>query len=127
MKKIAFAAVVMLSATIAMGQAKIESWPQMKTFHEVMSQTFHPSENGDLAPIKKRSAELLEDANKLTSEALPAAYDNAQIKGAISQLQKEALALDKMVAVNVGDDAIKKQLARVHNAFHQVVGLCRKD
>ena len=29
------------------------SWPEIKTFHKVMSQTFHPSEEGNLQPIKE--------------------------------------------------------------------------
>jgi len=40
----------------------MDQWPALKTFHEVLSQTFHPSEEGNLEPIKSRSEELMNKA-----------------------------------------------------------------
>ena len=40
-------------------QSTFDKWPAIKEFHSVMSQTFHPSEEGNLEPIKARSEEML--------------------------------------------------------------------
>ena len=36
-------------------QTTFDKWPTIKDLHEVMSETFHPAEEGNLAPIKARS------------------------------------------------------------------------
>ena len=37
----------------AQGQTKMDSWPEMKSFHEVMSQTFHPAKREILSLLKQ--------------------------------------------------------------------------
>ena len=32
-----------------------ENWKELKEFHKVMAQTFHPMEEGDYKPIRQRS------------------------------------------------------------------------
>jgi hypothetical protein len=36
-------------------QSTFDKWPAIKEFHTVMSQTFHPAEEGNLQQIKARS------------------------------------------------------------------------
>jgi hypothetical protein len=40
---------------MASAQSTFDKWPAIKEFHDVMSETFHPAEEGNLAPIKLRS------------------------------------------------------------------------
>ena len=60
MKKIiALSVALMVAATFASAQQKAaENWTELKAFHEVMSQTFHPAEKGDLKPIRARAGEI---------------------------------------------------------------------
>ena len=47
--------VLIVVANSVSAQSTYDKWPAMKEFHEVMSQTFHPAVEGNLAPIKARS------------------------------------------------------------------------
>ena len=60
-KSLAIVLFVLAANTIS-AQSTFEKWPAIKAFHEVMSQTFHPSEEGNLEPIKTRSEELMNSA-----------------------------------------------------------------
>jgi len=62
-------------------QGKFDKWPEIKSFHTVISATFHPSETGDLEPIKKRSAELLKSASNLAASKIPAEFDKKRDSG----------------------------------------------
>lgn len=118
---IAFIAIQQVSA-----QSIFDKWAELKSFHEVMSQTFHPSEEGDLSPIKTRSAEMIEKANLLAKSAIPAVYNTANIQRAVKSLQKGSKALHKLVKNKKGtDEQIKKSLSDLHDVFHEIVGLCK--
>ena len=58
MKKIALLLLVGFGISALMNQAvaqsKLQDWNELKDFHKVMAQTFHPSEEGNLEPIKTR-------------------------------------------------------------------------
>jgi Skp family chaperone for outer membrane proteins len=105
-------------------QSLFEKWPPINSFHEVIAQTFHPSEEGNLKPIKERSGELLTKAKALTSEAIPAEYKTDTILASIKKLQQLAESLDKLVKEKGSDEAISKTLFLVHDEFHNIVGLC---
>lgn len=45
-----------------------------------MSQTFHPSLEGDLKPIKARMVEFMEKAEALCNSNIPAEFNKASIK-----------------------------------------------
>jgi hypothetical protein len=52
-------------------QSTFEKWPAIKEFHEVMSQTYHPAEEGNFAPIKARSEEMISKASLLLKSDIP--------------------------------------------------------
>jgi hypothetical protein len=102
------------------------TWEELKTFHGVMGQTFHPSEEGNLTPIKTRSAELVEKAKKLAASTPPAAYNRADIKAALKELVAESEKMDKAVKQKKSDAELTQQISAVHDAFHKIAGLCKK-
>jgi hypothetical protein len=90
-----------------------------------MSATFHPSESGDLAPLKARSGELADRAKALKKSAIPAAYQKPGVKETIALLAKESKALDKLVRRKKSSDAdITKAISALHDRFHEVVEKC---
>jgi superoxide dismutase len=103
------------------------AWPEIKTFHKVMSQTFHPSEEGNLQPIKERSAEMAEKANALKAAKIPAEFNKKEIVASVNKLAKDSKALDKLVKSKASDDKITKALNGLHDTFHTIVGLCTHD
>lgn len=119
----AFIAIQKVSA-----QSIFEKWAELKNFHGVMSQTFHPSEEGNLAPIKSRSGEMVEKANALAKSVIPNEYKTPQIQKAVKMLQKGSKSLHKLVQNKQStDDEIKKALSRLHDVFHEIVGLCKNE
>src|SRR5436190_12100701 len=55
-----------------------ENWKELKAFHMVMAQTFHPMEEGDYKPIRQRSAELFEKARLLAESNIPAEFNKPE-------------------------------------------------
>lgn len=108
----------------AVPKGKFDEWPEIKSFHKVMSQTFHPSEDGNLEPIKTRSAELLSNAELLSKSAIPAEFDNKEVRSAIKKLVTDSKKLDKLIKNKGKDEVIKKSLTELHDTFHLIVEKC---
>jgi len=103
------------------------AWPEIKAFQKVMSQTFHPSEEGNLKPIKERSAEMFQKATALKTAKIPVEFNKKEITTAVNKLVKDSKALDKLVKSNASDEKITKALNGLHDVFHNIVGLCTHD
>lgn len=102
----------------------MDKWPALKDFHGVMSQTFHPAEEGNLEPIKMRSEEMMNKAAALLKSDIPADFRTPAILASAEKLQIKTKALHKLVVAKASDAEITKSLAEAHNIFHEIVGLC---
>ncbi len=120
----------MLTTAFAFAQdkpaPKPADWPELKTFHSVMAQTFHPSEEGDLKPIKERAGEMVTKAEALQKSTPPAEFKSDKIKAAVDNLVVGSKELKKLVDGKADDAVITKNLAGLHDTFHEIVGLCQK-
>ena len=114
----------MLFTAIAFGQNKMDSWAELKDFHAVMSQTFHPSEEGNLEPLKTRSEEMATKAAAILKSDIPAEFKTPAILASAEKLQLKSKALHKMVVAKSSDAELTKSLAELHDVFHEIVGLC---
>ncbi len=126
MKKILALAVVMSAALFfnpAQAQKKAK-WAEMEAFHEVMSKTFHPAEEGKLEPIRKRSQEMVDKAVSWQNSTAPEGYNQAAVKKSLKKLVKGAKEINKMVQKNAADDEIKKELSELHDVFHEIMEKC---
>ena len=118
---------LMLAGVSGNSQSIFSKWPALDEYHSVMAGTFHPSEDGNLEPIKKRSGELSEKASLVAKSKVPAEFDSKAIRNAVKRLSKDSKALDKLVQSKVAsDDQITKSLAALHDVFHEIVGLCKE-
>lgn len=102
-----------------------ETWSELADFHKVMAQTFHPSETGDLKPIRERSGEMVDKALALQKGKIPASFNTPEIRKAISDLVTGSEELNKMVVKGAKDKAITEKLNSLHDTFHLIQGLCR--
>lgn len=133
MKKIASLLMLVLIGSLGFAQdapkkvSPFESWPELKTFHGVMSGTFHPSEEGNLEPIKTRATEMKEKAAALASSKIPADLNNEKVKAAVNKLKDNTVVMEKMVADKKSDKEITEYLGVIHDTFHEIVGLCRNE
>lgn len=108
-------------------QSTFEKWPAIKEFHDVMSQTFHPAEEGNFAPIKARSEEMMIKASKLLKSDIPAAFKTDAILASAGKLETQSDALHKLVTAGASDDIIMKSITDLHDTFHEIVGLCSEE
>jgi hypothetical protein len=109
-------------------QTKPGSWAELKAYHTAMSTTFHPSEEGNLEPIKTRSGELVEAAKAWKNSTPPADFNKPNIKEKLNQLYTESVTLDNLIKdKKVTDKEIKDLLAKLHDRFHEIVGACKAE
>lgn len=108
-------------------QSTFDTWPELKAFHNVMSATFHPAEEGNLKPIKAQSADLSAKANKLQLSLTPKEFDKPAINASVKKLALESKALDQLIKKKAKDAVILKKLTALHDRFHEIVGLCKEE
>lgn len=108
-------------------QSMSEKWPAIKAFHGVMSQTFHPAEEGNLEPIKKRSQEMVDKAAALSTSEIPNEYKTKAILASIEKLQNNTKELHKMIQDKSNDQEIVKKLTLTHDIFHEIMELCTSE
>lgn len=101
-----------------------DAWKELKDFHKIMSQTFHPAEENNLNPIRERSQEMLDKAFALKNGKIPASFDTPEIKKAIDELVKGAEELNKLNKKKTKDAVLKEKLTALHDTFHVIQGLC---
>jgi wyosine [tRNA(Phe)-imidazoG37] synthetase (radical SAM superfamily) len=124
MQKVLLICVMLVTGFAFQAKAQKKTWKELDDFHSVMSATFHPSEEGNLKPIKERSKEMAEKAEVLAKSEIPVAYQKEGVKESIKLLAKESKALDKMIKDKKSDEDVKKSLSALHDRFHEVMEKC---
>jgi len=99
---------------------ELDTWKGLNDFHEVMGRTFHPSEKGDLKPIREQSGELLARARDLQAGKIPASFNTPEIRKSIENLVKGANSLHQLILKKSDDKVIIKKLAELHDIFHSI-------
>ena len=128
MKKLLLLAMIAFFAAPAFAQETEKAkWTELDAFHEVMSITFHPSEEGKLEPIRTRSAEMVEKAVAWNKSKAPEGYDKHAVKDNLKDLVKGAKELNKLVQDKAADDVLKTKLKSLHDIFHGIVEKCEAE
>jgi hypothetical protein len=102
-----------------------DKWNELSAFHDVMSATFHPMEEGDLKPIRIRADEMAAKAKQWADSTPPKIYAQPEIRANVAKLAQESNALAALVSRKATDAQIKESLSALHDRFHEIVGLCR--
>jgi hypothetical protein len=105
-------------------EPKKTAWAELDAYHTVMSQTFHPAENGDLKPLLAKSQELADKAKVLANSTVPEKYQKKDVGAILKKLEQESLALHQMVTSKKSDEEIKKAIFALHDRFHEVMEKC---
>jgi len=126
LKTVAALSLILVANTIS-AQSTFEKWPAIKEFHTVMSQTFHPAEEGDFTPIKARSEEMLTKATLVIKSDIPAAFKTEAILASAGRLESKSAAVHKLVTSGATNEVIFKSLNDLHDTFHEIVGLCSEE
>lgn len=101
-----------------------ENCPQIKAYYEILIKAFHGSEKGDFEIIKSDSYILLNRANDLTMENLPAEFRNPKTIESLLALRKQTKLVDELVNQNAIDEEIKKALHRLKEIYYCIVETC---
>ncbi|MES2543700.1 MAG: hypothetical protein V4548_02360 [Bacteroidota bacterium] len=116
---------VLFTANTTSAQSVFEKWPSIAAFHEVIAQTFHPAEEGNLKPIKERSEEVMIKAAAVLKNDIPAEFRTDTILKSAEKLQVKSKYLHKLVTEKAPNEIIVKSITDLHDTFHEIVGLCR--
>ena len=118
---------VLTNASTQEAQNAGVNWAEMKNFHHFMSTTFHPSEEGNLTPVKEKADSMYIAAKQWQASAIPANFKPEETKKALGELVAKCQEIKTSVAKQAGDEQLKKQLAEGHDIFHKIVKECRKE
>ena len=114
-------------ANAVSAQSTFDKWPAIKEFHDVMSETFHPAEKGNLAPIKARSEEMMNKAALVVKLDIPAHFKTETILAAAERLHAKSKALHELIIAKGSDSDILKSITELHDVFHTIVDLCSDE
>lgn len=123
LKVLLILALVVVANSVS-AQSTFDKWPAIKEFHDVMSETFHPAEEGNLAPIKARSEEMMNKAAALLTAPKPTEFKTKAIIEATEKIKEQSIALHDLIVTKGSDETIVKSLTEMHDVFHEIVGLC---
>jgi len=121
----AFATFFVLNTVSA--QAISERWPQMGTYQEIISKSFHAAKDGNLSVIKTNSENLVTVAESLSVENMPEEFRNPKTIESLVVLKKKTKAVNDLVQRQAGDAEIKEALSKLHDVFHKIVGMCQPE
>lgn len=124
MKKLSLVILALFLFSAAKVSIAGEKWAELEAFHKVMSQTFHPAEEGNYQPIKDRIGEMVSCASNLVANPVPAEYNKPEILAAAQKLETDSKALEEKIKAGATDEAIFTDLNALHDTFHTIVGLC---
>ena len=100
-------------------------WKEMSNFHTLMSTSFHPSEEGNLKPVKAKSDSLLMAAKLWKASRVPAGYKHKETSETLVKLVKQLSELNTAVKAGKNDAALKGMIKEAHEIFHDIVEKCK--
>ncbi len=112
--------VATLLSTVTLKAQEKFNWKEMDEFHTVLSATFHPSQGGDLAPLKSRSSELADKAIAWQKSKVPGGLNKKEIKSSLKKLTSASKELHRLVKNNTSDEMLKQKLSSLHDIFHAI-------
>ncbi len=124
MKAISTLSVIFLflfSNLIAAQEAKTGDWVALKNLQEVMERVSQPADEGNLLPIKTWSETLMQKADQLSAEAVPAKFDGTAMSTLITKLKEQSKMTHELVLKKQPDSAIKKSLSDANKILIEIV------
>lgn len=123
MKKLFLIAAVSVLSFASFAQQS--TWKQMTAFHSLMSQTFHPAEEGNLNPTKQNAAELLAKAKTWANSLVPPGYDVKAAKPILKKLVESCAAVEAGVNSKKTDKELVALMTIAHDTFHEFAEKCK--
>ncbi|MBK6948606.1 MAG: hypothetical protein IPH16_11625 [Haliscomenobacter sp.] len=110
------------ASTAAASDPLMTAWNKnLDGFHAVMSSTFHPAEEGNLAPLKANAATMAEKAASWAKAELPSGMKGKGVEAILKNLADGSKNLADMVKANASDQALTDAITKLHDVFHGIM------
>lgn len=106
-------------------QSITEKWKQLNDYHELLSKTFHPAEDGNFDPIKNSSEDLVVKAEALDLKTMPQELRTSQLDETITVLKKQTKTVNDLVQKKAPNAEIMRAFQNLHDVFHRIVEICQ--
>jgi hypothetical protein len=118
---------VFLMSAISFAQtAKKIEWKEMKAFHEIMSTVYHPTEEGNFAPLKEKAIDLFKAAKVWRDSKVPSELMAEQTKAMLNKLLTKGREISSAVQLYTTDNELKVIIVAAHDMFHKIAVECDK-
>jgi len=108
-----------------MKEHETTKWKEMDAFHAVMHTVVHPAtEQGDLAPLRARAADLTVAAKAWAGSAAPATCAGDATSKEVAGIATSSEALAAKVKSGASDAELKASLTALHTAFEALERHC---
>ena len=107
--------------------AQQPTWKELNDFHEVMSKTYHPAENNNLAPLKENIGLMVQRAEALRKAPMPAGFDKREVRRYTKKLLKQVKEIQEEIAEGESDAELKEELTEAHTIFHHLAEKCSPE
>lgn len=114
----------LLMNNIVSSQAITDKWKQLHDYHEMLSKTFHPAEEGNFNPIKNSSKELVAKVEALDVTTMPQDIRTPKVEETIATLKRQTKLVDEMVQKKAPDAELMRAFENLHDIFHRIVQMC---
>ena len=122
MKKLLLLIVIFFGCQTINAQS-IVKWVALSEYHELLSKTFHPTEEGNFGPIK----ELNSKAEALDVVTIPQEYKNQKTETTLTLLKKQTKLVNDLVQNKAPNVEILRAFQDLHDIFHRIVMLCNPN
>ncbi len=123
-KSVLLTSMLLLGVVISNAQEKT-TWKEQGQFHGIMSKTFHPSEEGNLTPLKEKSDSLVIVAKTWKAAPIPEGYKPKETSESLTKLVKQCEGIEAAVKAKKDDKALASMIKEAHDTFHYIVGECK--
>lgn len=97
-------------------------WPELDSFHSVMSDAFHPyKDSANVAPVKRLADEMALEAERWQRSTLPEKVNNDVVKDQLEKLKVGARKLADQIKAGASDAEIGASLTTLHDNFHTIM------
>lgn len=126
MRKLRYLIIALLAViSIQNVYAEKAEWKELKYFHEIMSKSFHPSEEGNLKPVRENAKALTESAKAWQASTVPAGYNRLKTMKTLKALVRKCETIEEGVKLNKDDKEMKNLITEAHEIFHELVEKCK--
>jgi hypothetical protein len=98
------------------------AWVAMDSFHLTLSEAFHPyQDSANLNPVRQLEAQLVKEAEMLSSATLPDHVNDDVLREQLNQLKSDTRHLAELISDDATEEEIGTALEILHARFHTMM------